>query len=52
MKVHPLELDLFLCAFILGNSLVPRGRDAGEMDMRNLKLTQKRVIEGAEMTLP
>lgn len=52
MKVHPLELDLFLCAFILGHSLAPEGRDARERDMRNLKLTQKGMIEGsgAEMS--
>lgn len=34
--------------------MIPRGRDAGESDMRNLKLTQKRMIEGsgADMTPP
>lgn len=39
-------MDLLLCAFILGNSLVPRGRDAREKYMRKLKLTQKSMLEG------
>lgn len=45
MKVHPSELDLFLCAFILGNlawSLWGMGEEC-----EKLKLTQKRKIEGS-----
>lgn len=44
MKVHPLELDLFLCAFILGNFAWSQWGKGERCE--KLKLTQKRTMEG------
>lgn len=44
MKGQLLELDLFLCVFILGNVVMsPRGKGEG---CEKLKLTQKSMTEG------